>query len=189
MLLPWKITNIDPLKYGLLFERFLNPDRVSMPDIDVDFARGVRPPLIQYCKEVYGENNVCQISTIGTQKAKMSTKNYANVLAAQYCAHTKGEDIKDVKRRYASIASQINDKIPRNDEQGRDCTLKECREYLDKEFCDNKTALEIIDGAALIEDIPTQYGIHAAGVIITDGNDINNFFPLRQGKLDASGDD
>ena len=184
-----KITDVDPLKYGLLFERFLNPDRVSMPDIDVDFARGVRPPLIQYCKDVYGENNVCQISTIGTQKAKKSTRNYANVLAAKYCMNTKDKDIKEIKRKYAAVASQINDKIPRNDEQGRDCTLKECKEFLDKEFCNNKIALEIIDGAALIEDIPTQYGIHAAGVIITDGKDINNYLPLRQGKLDTSGDD
>lgn len=197
------ITNIDPLKYGLLFERFLNPERVSMPDIDVDFARGVRPPLIQYCKDTYGENNVCQISTIGTQKAKASTKNYANVLALKYAKengmvkNSEAEDTKvniteeaaEIKRKFGKTAAQINGKIPRNEEQGRGCTLKECKEYLLKTFCNDTTAMEIINGASLIEDFPIQYGIHAAGVIISDNREVTDYLPLRLGSIDTGGDD
>jgi DNA polymerase-3 subunit alpha len=75
-----RITDLDPLRYGLIFERFLNPDRISMPDIDIDFCFERRGEILQYVKEKYGENNVAQIITFGTMKARAAVRDVARVL-------------------------------------------------------------------------------------------------------------
>lgn len=183
------ITEIDPFLYDLMFERFLNPNRASMPDIDVDFARGVRPKLIEYCKSIYGEKAVCQISTIGQQMAKAATRNVAKILADKYCKENGITD-KNAKtvlaRKYSSISAEINASIPKNVEEGRECTLKECKDELLKKFCNSSVATQIIELASLIEETPNLYGVHAAGVIISDTSMITDYLPLRLGKLDKT---
>src|SRR5436190_20106067 len=79
-----KITDLDPLRHGLIFERFLNPDRVSMPDFDVDFDERRRGEVIRYVTEKYGEDRVAQIITYGTIKAKQAMKDSARVLGYPY---------------------------------------------------------------------------------------------------------
>ena len=78
------ITNIDPLKFNLLFERFLNPQRVSMPDIDIDFASDKRDMVIEYVKEKYGKDHVSQIITFGTFKARLAIRDCARVMGISY---------------------------------------------------------------------------------------------------------
>ncbi len=88
------ITNVDPLQYGLLFERFLNPDRVSMPDIDIDFADNKRNLVIDYVKKKYGEDSVCQIVTFGTLSSRAVLKDVGRVLehsAFDYGIHYKAD--------------------------------------------------------------------------------------------------
>ena len=78
------ITDIDPLKYNLLFERFLNPDRISMPDIDIDFCIEGREKVINYIKDRYGHESVCQIITFGTMKAKSAVRDVGRVMGLSY---------------------------------------------------------------------------------------------------------
>ena len=79
-----RITDIDPIKYSLIFERFLNPERVSMPDIDIDFCYERRGEVIDYVTEKYGEDKVCQIITFGTMKAKQAVRDVGRVLNVSY---------------------------------------------------------------------------------------------------------
>ena len=78
------ITDIDPLKYDLLFERFLNPDRIQMPDIDIDFADARRDEVLAYVKQKYGENNVAQIITFGTMAARAAIRDAGRALGLSY---------------------------------------------------------------------------------------------------------
>src|SRR5690606_23956971 len=79
-----KITNIDPIRYGLLFERFLNPERITMPDFDLDFCYNRRGEVIEYSREKYGTENVSQIITFGRMKAKQVVRNVGRVLGMPY---------------------------------------------------------------------------------------------------------
>lgn len=183
------ITNIDPLKYGLLFERFLNPERVSMPDIDCDIETEIRPYVIEYVKYKYGQESVCGIMTKGAQKGKA-----ALITGAKTYALKKGEDSMHFMSLEKSIATtavnlagseldlnihSIADdfKIPIVDPMTGEVT-EQLMPGLKSIFAQNKDALEIIHFALCIEGVVTQFGQHAAGVIITDGRPVDNYVPL-----------
>lgn len=156
-----RITEIDPLKYGLLFERFLNPDRISMPDIDIDIQDSRRGEVIQYCIEKYGQDRVANIGTYGVMAARAAVRDVARVLGVPYS-------------QADSLAKLIPPPV-----QGRHIPLhKSLQEdpdlraaYQDPE---NKKVLDI---AIRLEGTIRNNGVHAAGVVIAP-TDITDYAPL-----------
>ena len=157
-----KITDLDPLKYDLLFERFLNPDRISMPDIDVDIQDTRRDEVIQYCAEKYGESRVANIVTFGTMAARAAVRDVARVLQVPY-----------------SESDRLSKLIP-PPVQGRHIPLKKSvvdDPDLKREYETNPTAKRVFDYAMQLEGTMRSHGIHAAGVVIAP-DDIVNYAPL-----------
>lgn len=171
------ITKIDPIRFDLLFERFLNEQRVSMPDIDSDISRKVRPRTIEYVKRKYGEDCVCGIMT----QQKFSPKNAVRYAAKAYGLYRFRNEKESGAKAYLSLGDRIAKKIPADvgmtfaTEIG-DSTLYQ---MLREEFCEDETALEIIRWAKSIEGCLYSYGAHAAGVVITDGTPVREIIPLR----------
>lgn len=163
------ITGIDPMKYNLIFERFLNVERVSMPDIDSDFKTDIRDKVLDYVKHIYGKEAVCCIMTRGTQAAKASIRNAARLLGSEKYNDTT---------RFLSLGDAISKKIP--NELG--IKLKDCRSGLMEAFEGNADAIEIINNAQLIEGTFVNVGMHAAGVIIADNGDVKQYVPLMWNK-------
>lgn len=155
------ITNVDPLQYDLLFERFLNPDRVSMPDIDVDFNDERREDVIEYVRQKYGENSVAQIITFGTLSTKAVIKDVARVLGIPL-----------------ATVDQITKPIPTI--LGKVTPLKEALELPElrwlKESEDPKLK-QLIEYASVLEGFARNSSLHAAGVVIAPG-DISQYVPL-----------
>ena len=145
------ITNIDPLKYNLLFERFLNPERVTMPDIDIDFCIEGRENVIQYIKEKYGYDSVAQIITFGTMKARSVVRDVGRVLGINY-----------------SDVDKIAKLIPNEPKITLDKALKqnsELREVSSK----SKVYEELIEYSKVLEGCHRHASTHAAGVVIAPG--------------------
>lgn len=161
------ITNLDPIQYGLIFERFLNPDRVSPPDIDSDIAKGVRDTLIHYIRVKYGKDAVCGIYTKGTRGAKKSVDDAARMLVDRYddtSYYTKAEKVK----------LEIGDELGTTINPGG----KSCGEKLKEAFKEDEKAMEILHYALLLEDTIASHGLHAAGVIISDTENVSDYVPL-----------
>lgn len=142
------ITNIDPLEFDLLFERFLNPDRVSMPDFDVDFSDNRRGEVIDYVREKYGEDKVAQIATFGTMASKAAIKDATRVLEASYSDADRVSKAIPVVFGRARPISQSIDEVPE---------IKEAYEGGAREF---------MDVAMTLEGLTRHASVHAAGVII-----------------------
>ena len=143
------ITELDPLKYNLLFERFLNPERVTLPDIDVDLCYIRRDEVIAYVRERYGADRVSQIATFGTLAAKAAIRDVARVKDIPFDEST---------RLVKMIPNTLNITI--------DEALKSSKELRDA--CDtNQTTREIIDAARKLEGLPRHISVHAAGVVIS----------------------
>jgi DNA polymerase-3 subunit alpha len=159
-----KITELDPLEYDLLFERFLNPDRISMPDIDIDIQDTRRDEVIQYCIEKYGSDRVANIVTFGRMAARNAVRDVARVLRVPY-----GEADK--------LAKMIPPPV-----QGRhiplETSVKENKE-LAREYAENPTAKKVFDLAFRLEGTIRSHGVHAAGVVIAP-DDIVKFVPLEK---------
>ncbi|MFZ5806569.1 MAG: DNA polymerase III subunit alpha [Verrucomicrobiota bacterium] len=153
------ITQLDPLRYGLVFERFLNPERISPPDIDVDFCQNRREEVIQYVRKKYGERAVAQIITFGTLGAKMAVRDVARVMGLSF---TEG--------------SRIADLIPRDLKMTISKALEGVSE-LKKIYNEEPVTQEIIDHAITLEGVSRQSSVHAAGVVIAD-DDLTNYLPL-----------
>ncbi len=157
-----RITELDPLKYDLLFERFLNPDRISMPDVDIDIQDTRRNEVIQYCTDKYGAERVANIVTFGTMAARAAVRDVARVLQVPY-----GES-----DRIAKLVPQPN--------QGRHIPLavsvKEDADFK-QEYETNQTAKRVIDYAMRLEGTIRSHGVHAAGVVIAP-DDIVKFVPI-----------
>jgi len=154
-----EITNVDPLEYDLLFERFLNPERISMPDIDLDFCMNRRGEVINYVRKKYGEENVAQIITFGTMAAKSVVRDVGRVLGHQYGFVDKiskmipggpGVTLTDAKRDSPQLAEAI-----KNDEEVR----------------------KIVEIGEKLEGLSRHAGMHAAGVVITP-EPVTNYVPL-----------
>lgn len=156
------ITDIDPIKYNLLFERFLNPERVSMPDIDIDFCVRGREKVIDYVKQKYGNDNVSQIITFGELKAKSAIRDVGRVL---------GMELKKVDKVAKLIPVEQGSVI--GVEHAIKTTLKEIYEKDDE-------VKKILDYVKKIEYLPRHAGMHAAGVVIAP-EPIYNFCPLFRG--------
>ncbi|MGC8652406.1 MAG: DNA polymerase III subunit alpha [Candidatus Kryptoniota bacterium] len=156
------ITNVDPLKYGLLFERFLNPDRVSMPDIDVDFADNKRDLAIEYVKKKYGEESVCQIITFGTLSSRAVLKDVGRVLGIPLST------IDSITKQIPVILGRVTPLQEAID------TIPELRWV--KESNDPKIK-QLIEYSLVLEGTNRNVGTHAAGVVIAP-DDIMNFVPL-----------
>lgn len=157
-----RITDLDPLEYDLLFERFLNPDRISMPDIDVDIQDTRRNEVIQYCVEKYGSARVANIATFGKMMAKNAVRDVARVLEVPYSEADR-------------IAKLVPDPI-----QGRHQPLKKSLEVdrdLKAEYDSNPVARQVFDFAMQLEGTIRNHGVHACGVVIAP-DDLMNYLPL-----------
>jgi DNA polymerase-3 subunit alpha len=143
-----EITDIDPLEYGLLFERFLNPERISMPDIDIDFCTNRRGEVIQYVTEKYGRDQVAQIITFGTLAAKAAIKDVGRVLDMSYA---------DVDRISKLVPKQLNIKLEKAVED------PEMKELASRE----PRVKEVLDISMRLEGVCRNAGMHAAGVVIS----------------------
>lgn len=153
------ITDIDPLKYGLLFERFLNPERVSMPDFDVDFCYERRPEVIEYVERKYGKDHVSQIITFGTMAARMVIRDVGRVLDYPYA---------ETDKLAKMIPMEVHITIPKALEQNRE--LKELYESDDK-------VKQLLDIAIKLEGLPRQASTHACGIVITK-DPVDTYVPL-----------
>ena len=143
-----EITDIDPLEYGLLFERFLNPERISMPDIDIDFCTNRRGEVIQYVTEKYGRDQVAQIITFGTLAAKAAIKDVGRVLDMSFA---------EVDRISKLVPKTLNIKLDKalEDPELKDVVSKEPR------------VKEVLDVSLKLEGVCRNAGVHAAGVVIS----------------------
>ena len=171
------ITNIDPMKYDLLFERFLNPDRVSMPDIDIDFDDEGRSRVMDYVIDKYGSNQVAQIITYGTMAAKSSVRDTARVLDLPLFEADKIAKLIPTSLNLAKIFSMDDPKLKaalRAEEYDK---VKELIELSNADDLGSET----ITQAKLLEGNLRNTGIHACGVIITP-SDITNFVPVATAK-------
>lgn len=144
------ITDLDPLRFGLLFERFLNPDRVSMPDIDTDICQERREEVVAHVREKYGADYVAQILTFGTLKPRAAVKDVARVL---------GVAPKDADELANMIPEEVNITLTKAMEQNPEITAAMEKSPLVK---------RVFDLALQVEDFPRQTGVHAAGVVIAD---------------------
>jgi len=172
------ITNIDPIKYDLLFERFLNPERVSMPDIDIDFDDEGRSRVMDYVIDKYGANQVAQIITYGTMAAKSSIRDTARVLdlplfeADRIAKLIPGIKLKNIFGEDAKSKSKVD---------GLRAEEKQLVEELKNISYGNDLASETVNKAVILEGSVRNTGIHACGVIITP-DDITNFVPVSLAK-------
>ncbi|MDO4396607.1 MAG: DNA polymerase III subunit alpha, partial [Clostridia bacterium] len=144
-----KITDIDPIRYSLIFERFLNPERVSMPDIDIDFCIERRGEVIEYVKEKYGKDNVSQIITFGTMKAKAAVRDVGRALNMSY-----------------ADADKIAKAIPFDLKMTIDKAL-EMNPELKTLYDTDPAAAKVLDVSRAIEGMPRHASTHAAGVVIS----------------------
>ncbi len=154
-----KITDIDPIRYNLIFERFLNPERVSMPDIDIDFCYERRQEVIDYVTRKYGEDRVCQIITFGTMKAKQAVRDVGRALDVSYAE-----------------TDAIAKAIPFDLGMTIDKALKTSPE-LASMYEENPRARQVLDMAKALEGMPRHASTHAAGVVISK-EPIDEYVPL-----------
>ena len=157
-----KITELDPLLYDLLFERFLNPDRISMPDIDIDIQDTRRDEVIQYCSDKYGSERVSNIATFGTMAARNAVRDVARVLQVPYAEADRWSKMVPVPL------------------QGRHIPLEKsllANPDLKKEYETNEVARKVFDLAVRVEGTIRSHGVHACGVVIAP-DDIVKFAPL-----------
>ena len=172
-----RITDLDPIEHGLLFERFLNPERVSMPDFDIDFDDRRRGEVIAYVTDKYGSDRVCQIVTYGTIKAKQAVKDAARVLDMPYSI---GDQITK-----AMPAAVMGKDVPLPDlfnaDHARYAEGKEFRELYDS----NAEVAKVVDTARGIEGLKRQWGVHAAGVIMSS-DPIMDIIPVMKREQDGA---
>ncbi|SDJ75306.1 DNA polymerase-3 subunit alpha [Lachnospiraceae bacterium G41] len=167
-----KITNIDPIKFGLIFERFLNPGRVTMPDIDIDFGDERRDEVIDYVIDKYGAEKVSRIITFGTLKAKGVVRDVARVLGLPY-----------------EIGDRISKAIPAriNDGKIKEVTLSVALEVspdLKKMYESDDNVRKVIDMSLKLEHLPRHSSVHPAGVLIAP-KEVETYVPLAKGTDDV----
>ena len=161
------VTDIDPLQYGLIFERFLNPDRVSPPDIDVDFCETRRGEVLEYVRQKYGERRVAQIITFGKLKAKSVVRDVGRVMGLSY---------RDADRIAKMIPNELNITL--------DLAVEKNPE-LKRAVATEPATRQLFDYAKTLEGLSRNMGVHAAGVVIAD-RDLSDYIPLCR---DAKGND
>ncbi len=163
-----RITNLDPLHFGLLFERFLNPDRVSMPDFDVDFSDTRRNEVIEYVRDKYGDDKVAMIATFGTMASKAVFKDVARVMELPFADADKISKLMPVKFGRSVPLSEAAETVP------------DIKNYLDS----SEHAKRVFDIALALEGLTRHSSVHASGVIIGKER-LDNLVPLMR---DTSGE-
>ena len=158
----WRLQSIDPIKYQLLFERFLNPERVSMPDIDVDFCYERRQEVIDYVGRKYGADRVVQIVTFGTLAARGVIRDVGRVMDLPY-----------------AFVDNIAKLIPKELNITLDKALKTSSE-LRKSYGEDPQVKELIDMSMRLEGLPRHTSMHAAGVVISQ-KPVEEYVPLSLG--------
>ncbi len=153
------ITDVDPIKYDLIFERFLNPERVTMPDIDIDFEDERRQEVIDYVVEKYGKNHVAQIITFGTMAARAAVRDVGRVVNISY---------QETDRIAKAIPFQLGMTIEK--------ALK-MNPKLQEIYDTNENARRVIAAAKSVEGMPRHASTHAAGVVISK-KPVDNYVPL-----------
>jgi len=153
------ITDIDPLQFGLLFERFLNPERVSPPDIDVDFCEARRGEVLEYVRQKYGERRVAQIITFGKLKAKSVVRDVGRVMGWSY---------RDADRIAKMIPNELNITLD---------SAVEKNPELKRAVATEPPTRQLFDYAKILEGLSRNAGVHAAGVVIAD-RDLSDYIPL-----------
>ncbi len=166
------ITDVDPLKYDLVFERFLNKERVSMPDFDIDFQDDRRGEVVEYVRNKYGADKVAQIVTFGTLASKLAIKDVGRVYRVPYAETDKITKLMDATH-------SIDENFGFAKCKGEDVSVKELKDLYEQD----ETVKKIVDMARRVEDMPRQTGMHAAGVVIC-AKTISDNVPLQR-----SGDD
>lgn len=159
------ITDIDPLKYDLLFERFLNPDRISMPDIDLDFTDARRDEVFAYIRQKYGEDRVAQIITFGTMAARAAIRDAGRALGQPY-----------------GLCDQLSKLIPFNEKLEE--ALKKIPE-LNELYKNNPDAKKIIDAAKHLEGVARHASVHACGLVISK-EPLTDYVPLQRAPQDPN---
>ena len=155
------ISNVDPIRYGLLFERFLNPERVNPPDIDIDFADDRRADVIEYVREKYGRDAVAQIVTFGTMGAKSVVRDVGRVMGLNY-----------------TECDRLAKMVPADLKMNLEKALKQSPD-LKAAYDSEEVTRELIDTAFVLEDLTRNASVHAAGVVIGD-QPLSNLLPLKQ---------
>jgi DNA polymerase-3 subunit alpha len=157
-----RITELDPIKYDLLFERFLNPDRISMPDIDIDIQDSRRDEVIQYCVRKYGKERVANIATFGRMFARNAVRDVSRVLEVPYAEADRLAKMLPlpIQGRHKPLTDSIKDEP-----------------YLKEEYDSNPTSKRVLDLAVKLEGTVRSHGIHAAGIVIAP-DEIVKFTPL-----------
>ncbi len=176
------ITDVDPLKYDLVFERFLNIERVSMPDFDIDFQDDRRGEVVEYVRKKYGFDRVAQIITFGTLAGRVAIKDVGRVYRVPYAETDKITKLMDGK---SSISESFGFKTNKD---GEDVSVRELKEFYEQD----ETVRKVVDMAIRVEDMPRQTGMHAAGVVICakpiadnvplqrSGDDVTTQFNMKQ---------
>ncbi|MCL2408313.1 MAG: DNA polymerase III subunit alpha [Oscillospiraceae bacterium] len=161
------ITAVDPIKYGLIFERFLNPERISMPDIDIDFCERRRSEVIDYVKAKYGEDHVAQIMTFNTLKAKNAVRSVAKAMGLSFAEENElAKEIPTVLNIRLADALQTSPNLRRR-------------------YDTDDRIRRVIDLSLALEDMPKDPGTHAAGIVITK-RPVQEYVPLTLSKKDNS---
>ncbi len=199
------ITDIDPLKYDLFFERFLNPDRVTMPDFDVDFCNERRPEVIEYVRNKYHPENVAQIVTFGTLASKAAIKDVGRVLRVPYSETDRVTKIMDGKstisellgRKIPGLLKKLEDPaLPEEKKEDIRKSIEEQEKKRNNEFIElyetDETLHRVIDMSLRLEGMPRNTSMHAAGVVICrkpiaeavplsrNGEDITTQFDMKE---------
>jgi DNA polymerase-3 subunit alpha len=155
------ISNVDPIRYGLLFERFLNPERVNPPDIDIDFADDRRADVIEYVRSKYGRDSVAQIITFGTMGAKSVVRDVGRVKGLSY-----------------SECDRLAKMIPNELKMDLNKALKQSPEFK-RAYETEETTHDLLETALVLEDLTRNASVHAAGVVIGD-QPLVNLLPLKE---------
>lgn len=156
------ITDVDPLRYGLLFERFLNPERISMPDIDIDFSDERRDEVIEYVVDKYGKDHVAQIITFGTMAARAAIRDVGRVLNMPY-----------------AVVDKAAKQIPGQPGMTIEKALKTSPELSNQAASDRQLA-ELLEHAKKVEGLPRHVSTHAAGVVLSR-HDLTDYTPIQEG--------
>jgi DNA polymerase-3 subunit alpha len=159
------ITDVDPIRHGLLFERFLNPERISMPDIDMDFGKRRRGEMVQYLSDTYGAENVAQIATFGTLQPKAAINDVGRVL---------GYPLSDTRKLSALCPGTGNKPVKLVDAVQEHKPLKD---IFNSKNAANATAKRVLELAVKLEGANRQVGTHAAGVVVTP-TPISDYCPV-----------
>lgn len=167
------ITNLDPVKYDLLFERFLNPERVSMPDIDTDIKTSLRPYLIQFIKQKYGEQAVSSISTVMTYAGRGAIKMAGRDRADELYGSLPAKEQAEQKSRYLDRVAKVAGFVP----EQWDGSLSDLTESFLVQFHGEEERL-LWERAQMIEGKVSSTSVHAGGIVVSDNRDLCEYVPL-----------